>query len=676
MAVNNYSVSFKSLRSGSVYTVNIGGGSGAAVALTPAPQPFTTDEDTDEDVFVPVRKHSGYIRIVDPCDGSFDWKDMMPLTDVARPVTLTQGGVVLWQGFMQSQNFSGTLYGGVQEREFPIQCPLASVGTQDIVLATAAVTEMKNFAYYLKNIIDYIVSVGGGMIGFDYLYVQGGTAARDALLYLIDPQAFVSLDLDENTFECNHSKYSVLEDICRYWGFTARTFGRDIYLMQTNGATGDFVKLTMDNLYTMAGKPNQQPQAAGTIVSMGNPATLGNVFASMDNDITVERGYSKATVKGDAGDSENSILDCFPKYVKDLIDATEDPGDEFIGDDRVTYYGKLSSFTSIDMIGSSTGYNTFRTGQIYTVGNFNADGEHTSILRLEGQYSAGTTKLSIETVYERNFAGMVFSLKGETYVAGKKLDFTSNNIDHGNKVMICRLGIGKARNSAMWFNGSSWQSSQATFNVSIGNKGSVLYVRQTGGSSGFYYADKFAVPFDDGYYGKLFLDFMGTNEYTYEHPDGYKTYNIMVTNFSIDLDTGVHVGTTTSTISTGWDSSTKEQFAKNDNDVIEEWNADCIFCSYGKVKFGHGIIAEGGGKPMAAIQEQNLANRVAAGTGQTLGYWRTSKLMYRTELLANDNQVAAISPQKELTVDGVHCLPIAIGRDWCDDVARITFIQK
>lgn len=669
---NNYTFSFQSLRSDPpvTYTVNIGGGSGSAVTLTPAPQPFTTTEDTDEDVFVPVRKQSGYIRIIDPCDGSFNWKDLMPFTDVARPVTLTRGGTVLWQGFMQSQNFTGTLYGGIQEREFPIQCPLASVGTQDIVLATAAVTEMKNFAYYLKSIIDYIVSVGGGMIGFDYLYVQGGASARNELLNLIDPQAFVSIDLDENTFSCNNSKYSVLEDICRYWGFTARTFGRDLYLMQTNGSTGDFIRLSMTDLATMAGGT-----AAGTTVSMQSAETLGNVFASMDNDITVERGYSKATVKGDAGDGESSILDCFPKYVKDLIEATTNPQDEYIGDDRATYYGSIGSFTSIDMVGSSNGLSTFRTGQTYTTGNFNADGNHTGMLHLVDQYSAGTAKLSIETVYERNFAGMIFSLKGETYIAGKKLDFTKNNLDHGNHVMICRLGIGKSRASAKWFNGDSWQSSQTTFNVAIGNKGSVLFVRQTSLTSTYYYADKFAVPFDNGYYGKLFLDFLGTSEKTYENQGGY-TYNFTITNFGIDMEYGVHAGTTTSTITTGWDGSTKERTAKNSNDVIEQWNADCIFCSYEKVKYGHAILAQSGGMPLIETHEQNLANRVAAGTGQTLGYWRTSKLMYRTELLANDSQVAGISPQKEVSVDGVICLPIAIGRDWCDDVAKITFIQK
>ena len=121
MATNNYSISFKSLRTNSVYTLNIGGGSGTAIALKGGAQPFTTEENDDEDQFCPIRTQTGHIRIVD--DGkdangnalSADWwKDLAPINDTERPVTLT--GVdangnslgTLWQGFMQAQNFGGT----------------------------------------------------------------------------------------------------------------------------------------------------------------------------------------------------------------------------------------------------------------------------------------------------------------------------------------------------------------------------------------------------------------------------------------------------------------------------------------------------------------------------------------------------------------------------------------
>ena len=164
---HNYTITFRSLRSSTTdapYVVTIGGGTESTIALKPAASPFVTEEGDDEDVFCPVRTQTGYIRIVDDgyaLDGAtpFDWKDLIPLTDTARPVTLTQGGTVLWQGFMQSQNFGATLYGNPQEREYPIQCSLASAAGQDIVLATSPVTEMKNFAFYLKSILDYIVSV-------------------------------------------------------------------------------------------------------------------------------------------------------------------------------------------------------------------------------------------------------------------------------------------------------------------------------------------------------------------------------------------------------------------------------------------------------------------------------------------------------------------------------------
>ena len=154
----NYTITFKSLRAGTVYTVNIGGGIGTAVPLKGGAQPFTTQEDDNEDVFTPVRTQSGYLRVVD--DGkdangnAWDWKDLIPATDTSRPVTLThmipnpdagQEGepdeieVTDWVGFMQAQTFSGVLYGNPQEREFPVQCPLTVVSLENIQIGRAHV---------------------------------------------------------------------------------------------------------------------------------------------------------------------------------------------------------------------------------------------------------------------------------------------------------------------------------------------------------------------------------------------------------------------------------------------------------------------------------------------------------------------------------------------------------
>ncbi len=127
MAIH-WQVKFRSLRANTLYTVNIydSSYSGTPVQLTGAAQPFETQEDDSDDMFMPVRTQSGYLRIVDTgyaADGvtPFNFRDLIPTTDTDRPVTLTDDyGEVVWQGFMQAQNFGSQLFETPQEREFPL----------------------------------------------------------------------------------------------------------------------------------------------------------------------------------------------------------------------------------------------------------------------------------------------------------------------------------------------------------------------------------------------------------------------------------------------------------------------------------------------------------------------------------------------------------------------------
>lgn len=665
---NNYNITFRSLRSGNTYTVNIGGGTGAAIPLVPGASPFVTEEGDDEDVFCPVRTQTGYFRIVDnglDANGNaFDWKDLVPLTDTARPVTLTQGSTVLWQGFMQSQNFGATLYGNPQEREYPIQCPLASAAGQDIVLATSPVTEMKNFAYYLKTILDYIVSVTNGVISFDYVYLQGGTTMQNNMLCLIDPQCFVELDKDENTISAKYNKYDVLEDICRYWGLTARVHGRSVYLCAPND-TSTFIKMSMANLATMAGGT-----AAGTSVAAGS-VTIGNVFASMDNDVTLQRGYSKATVKGDAGNADKEIIKCYPQYIIDHMTAAQS-GDKWdAGGDKAFWYDKkATSIDGIDMTGTANGTSLFATGWVVDSFPFDFNSNTTNIVQCGGIYN-GSVKVRIATKFEHNFQGIYFTLNAETIFAGYKMDFTSGDNEYGDKKMYVRLGIETTRGGTTtrkYFTGAGWSTTQTAIQVTIGNKGKTLYYINSMYGSGSY-EKNIPVPFGAGYFGRLFVEFLGTDEPIAT----LLVYDFALTDFTIDM---AYHGDLPLLPSNN-DKTTYEFTAENDSACVEEWNADCIFCSYGPVKFGYGIYFAGDGSSRPTSlhnrQENILADRVG---GQFTGYWRQSKLMYRTELLANNQDVAGLTPQKEATIDGVSCYPVSIGRDWRDDVAKVIFIQK
>ena len=303
MAVH-WTIPFRSLRTNILYTVNIYDStySGNPIPLKGGAEPFSTQEADDEDGFIPIRTQSGYLRIVDDgyaADGTtaFNWKQLLPMTDTDRPVTLTNGdGDIVWQGFMQAQNFSGTLYGNPQEREFPVQCVLTVLEGTDINYQQ---TEIKNFAYLLNYIISSIPT-----ISITTIKVQGNTDAQSWLLKCIDWQNFVSEDNDGNP-SARFNLYQCLEDMCRFWGWTARTFGTTLYLTCADDSDEQqWLTLTRAQLETMAGGI-----AAGT--TGGSFITLalsGDIFASMSQNDFRQRGPNKATVNSNAGTLDNKII--------------------------------------------------------------------------------------------------------------------------------------------------------------------------------------------------------------------------------------------------------------------------------------------------------------------------------------------------------------------------------
>ena len=250
MATHNYTITFRSLRAGTFYTVNIGGGTGAAIALKGGAEPFVTQEDTSEDAFTPLRTQSGYIRIVDDGKdaegqalGADWWKDLLAMTNTERPVTLVArptadaAGTTVWQGFMQSQSFGGELYEAVQEREFPVQCVISSL---EGVSMPSSLTGRKNFGWLISTLIE---STG---VGFTDYYVQGGVDAREWLQTQADCRNF--LHTVEGALVPKYDAQEVLTDICKFWGWTLRTDGTAVFAPDviTDGGCRQFVGGTGD----------------------------------------------------------------------------------------------------------------------------------------------------------------------------------------------------------------------------------------------------------------------------------------------------------------------------------------------------------------------------------------------------------------------------------------------
>ena len=674
----NYRIQFKSLRSGTLYSVNIGGGTSNIVwDLKAGAQPFVTEEDSDDDMFAPIRTQTGYLRIVDDgydADGySFNWKDLIPATDTARPVTLTHqsGGstIVDWQGFMQAQDFGNTLYGNPQEREFPIQCVLSVTQGTDINYQQ---TQIQNFAYLLKQIVDSIPSAQRPTS----FMIQGGADAQAWLLKQIDWQNFVSEDGDGN-LTARYSMYDCLEDMCRFWGWTARTKGSTLYLTCADDATTEPNWLSMDatDLATMAGGT-----AAGTTTTTFDTTTLtGDIFANTSQNDYVQRGYNKAVVTAYGGKGDENVLEISDAAASLLLQQgwqsyiTED-------DNKVRFTNDLQLLSFPLFIGSAvsgaasfnladyTTKSTVISGIVKTSAN-----TYDRVIMIKQAYSSGVILASLETQYEHCFSHDFLELNGKIFQNTEEYDDVNESTGYGNAVMYIRIGIGKTKELAKWFDGEGWSNTPTELQVEIGTKQDALRIKAavSGGTRYIRY-----IFVDDHLYGKLFIDFLGSSNIK-EH-EGSRDFQIQNPFIKLYQDQlmllmlGYWEYVDSTTFADPVES--REYKASNVNNVRDEFNADCIYATNNDYTFGYGVLINADGSYMwnaqfngiSQIPEQHLANRV-------VNYWQTSRRRLEVEL--RTNAVAYITPRYKITIDGTTGYPIAISHDWRDDITKLTILE-
>lgn len=700
----NYTIIFKGLRSGLTYTLAIGGGTGTPLQLSGASSPFVTQEFDDDDEFAPIRTQSGYIRIVDDgkyYDGTtgFGWKDLLPMTDTSRPVTLTrtygQSSAIVWQGFMQSQNFSGRLYGNPQVRELPIQCPLTILEGEDVNYAQ---TRLQNFAYLLQRIVNVIdVKSGGeenasgvittdGMVHIENIYIQGGSDAQAWLLKKIDWQNFAEEDADGNLV-AKYNLYQCLEDMCRYWGWTARTNKRDLYLTCADDAEEQsWLTLSRQQLDTMAaGTAAGDTTGSFSTMNIDNGDYGENVFATIDQDDTLLRGVNKATVDASINNIDEGIVTFAP----------DSPFKDVTMSQNVTYPEAVAKY-STDVLTISTNY--LEASAVSGKASFNLAqyrensalqySDKKKIIRVKKTYN-GTDYALLTSTYEHCFSGMLLRINGYVMSQGIRLNDSNVTTGVGNKHMYVKLGIGHTRATAKWFSTTNtWVDNETSFKVTIGNDDDIMRPVVNGGPFGGgrdSYIDQISVP--SGVCGKVFFIVMGSDDI--EEFDGERELDIQDLQIAIPSDYGVIKVNGGDSASGGRPFagysyygavekvSTKKYVSRNQNNAMDEVNIDCIYSTFGDdMNYGYGILINPDGTFMTnydyghtgtmTVPEQHLADRVTT-------FWATSRRRMALDL--RSEMIGDITPKNMLIVDSTKGHPIAISHDWHDDVTRVTLLD-
>lgn len=238
------------------------------VRLLGAESPIETRDDDTTDLFDPIRKQTGFIRIVDTgydLDGNpFDYEDMIPEGLFDFQVRLWLYGntdTLRWIGYLRPDSLTSQLFEYVSIREFAIACPLSIM--YDVPFSFSNNNENKGTVKTMGQILHAALSATG--IAWNNVYKQNNISYRDDLTATVsllnfigsttpssvsapptnDPHVFSATWEEEGTYWGE-----VVETICRFWGWVIYSRANDIHII-TPGDINLFTSFQFSELLSL-----------------------------------------------------------------------------------------------------------------------------------------------------------------------------------------------------------------------------------------------------------------------------------------------------------------------------------------------------------------------------------------------------------------------------------------
>lgn len=289
-----YTLTFVSLRAERTYNLLIGGGGTAIIGGVSA---FETEEENDTDIFKPVRCQSGIFRFNGTGSaGRTAWLAMIPTNALSIPVKLTHtsGGstVTDWQGYITPQVFQNDYpYNGRSEHEMQVQCPLSVLSTIDIATngpATVTIASLLN-TYIFGQLTGTTIS---------NFYFQGTKSVNTSRLNIKLMWAnFIDTDSDGNV-KPKYTCYQVLEELCKFFGWTCRMNGTEVFFTMPVDNTAGFTRFTPAQMSNLS---------QGTYIDRQTLTITDAMFVDTDNNEKVVPGIGNVAVRSDINEIDNLI---------------------------------------------------------------------------------------------------------------------------------------------------------------------------------------------------------------------------------------------------------------------------------------------------------------------------------------------------------------------------------
>lgn len=310
------------------------------ITLEPAYNTFETQESTDEELMKPIRTHTGYIRIIDNGDIS----GLMPSGNRQHYVEFLIEGDLKWCGYMQADTFSEDWDITPLEVEFPV---ISGIGILDsIPMDQNREMDLTSLCNLLLECID---ATG---VDYNYIYIPKEvkeSAASEFYLLPLDLRIsrfnFFKVNNSVNTDDPDWERYDadtysdLLEELCKFWGWTIHERGRDLYLVSTRDV--DYMKIPIGELRQ---KLNSLSSISYESVPTSSMAVSDMKLAGNSHKKDILQGYNKIEIKSEI----NTVDEAIPKVDFDSLEFVAQSTTGHTAVSGKKYYERLMTYVSND----------------------------------------------------------------------------------------------------------------------------------------------------------------------------------------------------------------------------------------------------------------------------------------------------------------------------------------
>jgi len=302
-------------RTGQQYCVNISKQADTGqniVQLQGSEHPFVTSEANGDDIFMPIRQQTGYLRVLDNSGGTLI-DELLPENNTQKMVTLVNltTGKTEWIGFLAAEVFTQPWGNELTELEFPLKSALACLS--DITMQTGAIG-----TYRLAMLIygGFTSLFGEGNVPFTELLFMGDTQeVYIQTLTMVNFNRFFRTETIKNnntevTVLVGDTYKSAIEAMCKVFGLTLRQQGTTLIFGRYDEGDGFSISTTpMDwktlvQIYNSTTWPELQPQ--GQIVTKDLLPIAD--FRGSSNKLSFVLGGRTAIVTLSVEDADGDVL--------------------------------------------------------------------------------------------------------------------------------------------------------------------------------------------------------------------------------------------------------------------------------------------------------------------------------------------------------------------------------